>query len=555
VIRTIKTYLGWDLAKATVLATLVFTGVMTVFVIIEPLRERGLSSAQALTLFLYSLPVVVSLALPIAALFAATIVYGRFSQENELMACRASGISTLAVLTPAVHLGLFVSVVTLGLGMYVAPQMLLTSRKSLTGDLQHIVYSQFEKQRYIKWADKIVHADYADPDAGVIEGFVGVDLSSPDVRFAVASTAKLEFPVRDNKTFVISPPPPAAGGRRDGGTIAMEDEQRIERGELPDLLKDDPKLYTWDRLCKTLVDPTEAPAIMDEVARIKRQAPIYEFYGDLLKAVAAHAAYEKLEEVLPAGATSEPARRMEIEAVHGAMHEGREVRLVVPASTTQPVEDLDAHPPVTVRQYAGDKLQRTIRAREALVRGKWEETRGTPVVSVTLLNTSIHEAGDAPEATRRQEKYELGPYAMPAEILARTQTLGLDELVSQAADKKSGISPSVRNMVRELYHKGVTHLLLRVRAEMHQRLAYGISCLLMVMLGAALGLLLRGGQVLAAFAITAVPASCVIIMLLMGKQMIANPAVPAWYGICIIWGGIAALAVVNAYFYGFKMRR
>ena len=40
-----------------------------------------------------------------ATLFAATIVYGRFSQENELTACRASGVSTLSVLKPALFMG------------------------------------------------------------------------------------------------------------------------------------------------------------------------------------------------------------------------------------------------------------------------------------------------------------------------------------------------------------------------------------------------------------------------------------------------------------------
>ena len=82
----------------------------------------------------------VSLTLPIAALFAATIIYGRFSQDNELMACRASGICTLSLLRPAVWLGVVVSIVTrilatvvvMGLGL-VFGGLGLAPRRDLAG--------------------------------------------------------------------------------------------------------------------------------------------------------------------------------------------------------------------------------------------------------------------------------------------------------------------------------------------------------------------------------------------------------------------------------------
>ena len=91
--RTLDKYLGKDLAKATALAAVCFTLVLTVVVVIEPLRKQGLSGMQALALFGYSLPLSLSLALPVGALFAATMVYGRFAHDNELMACRGLSFS------------------------------------------------------------------------------------------------------------------------------------------------------------------------------------------------------------------------------------------------------------------------------------------------------------------------------------------------------------------------------------------------------------------------------------------------------------------------------
>jgi hypothetical protein len=65
----------------------------------------------------------------------------------------------------------------------------------------------------------------------------------------------------------------------------------------------------------------------------------------------------------------------------------------------------------------------------------------------------------------------------------------------------------------------------------------------MVAMGAALGLMFRGGQLLSAFVLSVVPAAVVIILVVMGKQIMGNPGVARAYGLLSIWGGIAALLV------------
>ena len=98
-IRTIHFYLARELIKVTLLALIAFTLVLTVVAIFEPLRQQqGLAAEQVLALFGYLLPMMLSVTLPVGAMFATTIVYGRFSQDNEFIACRASGISTGSLL-------------------------------------------------------------------------------------------------------------------------------------------------------------------------------------------------------------------------------------------------------------------------------------------------------------------------------------------------------------------------------------------------------------------------------------------------------------------------
>jgi len=80
---------------------------------------------------------------------------------------------------------------------------------------------------------------------------------------------------------------------------------------------------------------------------------------------------------------------------------------------------------------------------------------------------------------------------------------------------------------------------------MHSRIAYSLSCFLLVAMGAALGLIFRGGYFISAFALAAMPGALVIIMLLVGKQMIRNPDLPVNLGLAAIWSGIAAMLIAN----------
>jgi lipopolysaccharide export LptBFGC system permease protein LptF len=84
---------------------------------------------------------------------------------------------------------------------------------------------------------------------------------------------------------------------------------------------------------------------------------------------------------------------------------------------------------------------------------------------------------------------------------------------------------------------------------MNFRIAYGLSCALLVAMGAALGLISRGGQFLTAFAISVVPAAGIIVMILMGKRMISNPSSSTMGGYIAIWGGMAVLLVADVIIY------
>ena len=116
-------------------------------------------------------------------------------------------------------------------------------------------------------------------------------------------------------------------------------------------------------------------------------------------------------------------------------------------------------------------------------------------------------------------------------------------------------NPNTKKKISDLKEHRINKITGEILAEIHLRLAYSISCFLLVAMGAALGLIFRGGQFISAFAISVVPAAAVIVMMIMGKQMIINPEVSVGLGLIAIWGGILALMVANGFVYAHLMRR
>jgi lipopolysaccharide export system permease protein len=60
--------------------------------ILRPVQEFGVAPRQVVDILSYFMPISLTFVLPVAALFAAALAYGRFASDNELDACRASGV-------------------------------------------------------------------------------------------------------------------------------------------------------------------------------------------------------------------------------------------------------------------------------------------------------------------------------------------------------------------------------------------------------------------------------------------------------------------------------
>src|SRR6476469_3988300 len=99
--KTLFWYIFKDLLKIFFMASGALAGIMSFGGLLRPLTQQGLDAGQVGKMLSYFSFPMMAYSLPVAALFSATMVYGRLSADNEMTACRAGGIRHLGAAMPA----------------------------------------------------------------------------------------------------------------------------------------------------------------------------------------------------------------------------------------------------------------------------------------------------------------------------------------------------------------------------------------------------------------------------------------------------------------------
>jgi lipopolysaccharide export system permease protein len=93
----------------------VLIGIVVVFLCVEFLQKADklikfhATLVQVATYFLYSIPSMISMSLPMATLIATLLSLGNLSRHNEIIAMRASGVSLTKIIAPLLAAGLLIS--------------------------------------------------------------------------------------------------------------------------------------------------------------------------------------------------------------------------------------------------------------------------------------------------------------------------------------------------------------------------------------------------------------------------------------------------------------
>ena len=102
--------------------TSIIAGSSLIFQLVSKAVKYGFGISSTIQLFIYKLPAIISLTLPMAILLATILVIGRLSSDLEVLALRAAGVSLFRILIPILSIGLIVSLLNIIFNEIVVPK-------------------------------------------------------------------------------------------------------------------------------------------------------------------------------------------------------------------------------------------------------------------------------------------------------------------------------------------------------------------------------------------------------------------------------------------------
>lgn len=591
---TLSRYIFWDLLRIFLMASGALAGIMSFGGLLRPLTRQGLDATQVGQLLTYFTPAMTAYSFPIAALFATTMVYGRLSADNELTACRAAGISLLSVAIPAFLLGSLVVLISFIFLSFVVPAFTLKAEKVIYSNIAKVIasridqthqipiqqmYTVFAQDAYLPPAEKLK----AGEQQVVLTGVTIVKFKRPFGKDDWDYKVPEEFWTASSATAYIND---TGENTNPELTVALTDGMSFPREfkgamtgaigsfqfgplPLPSPIKENTKFMDLRQLKKVYLDQQESRRIQSLTAEFLRRDQEFGYIWQVRDALNA-------------------TRRFSFHTVRGEeirISFGEDVSAIdkmneLVIAPTNPARAADGTRRVRVQRIANGKAQTVIEAREARLR-VWPR-RGTGQIDGSLkLLESVTQGEALPpaeEGVPTDAAPGPGPLAAgaPGAPGATTTAPGAVGEASARAVLPLPFRVSMPQSLRDLekrkldYYEspaaavsGNQHRLKRelivlrndLVSEMHGRMAFALSCLILVLVGCALGMMFRSGNFLTAFAISFVPALMTITLIIAGQQTCGNvpwQRGPGWVnplntGIALIWSGNTAnLALASA---------
>jgi len=525
---TLHRYIFRELIKVFVPSVVALTLILSLGSILRPVQEYGVGPRQVVHLMGYFLPIALTFVLPMAALFAAALIYGRFASDNELDACRASGISLLTLVYPGLALAIIVAIANLILSFYVVPTFVHRAESSLKADAKQILFRNIQRKGYYKLPPEgqyIIYADQANLQKDTLSGVVVAEVKNNKIKkVTTAESTKINFNPHErfNEVQITSYNTYQTGAEDEGWFYAETLQLRMEFGSL---LGDDIKFKKIDEMKKIRdVDLTS----FYPIAKLARETYV-QFTAELLA------------EDIADKTTNDPGsfyklhsgeKLVEFTAGRCGIGDGKEV-------------ELSGKVEVIEYDVVSKQRLRALQCSKALLHLEGDEI--APTLTMELYNPSWRQAEGSEALAMGWLRIRglIMPEAVSYSVNKFATEDGLDakKLASDSSALKKGQSLKLRGLQNKLQTK-IQNTLAEIDAEIHSRLVFGIGCVSLIMIGIGLGIILRGGHLLSAFGASSMPAALLILCIMMGKNITKNPKVQTSSGILMMWGGLVVLSLL-----------
>jgi lipopolysaccharide export LptBFGC system permease protein LptF len=548
--------------KVFLLANGALAGILSFGGLLRPLTEQGLEAWQVGLLLTYFTPAMTAYSLPVAALFATTVVYGRMSADNEILACRAGGLSHLSLALPAAILGLLVAVISALLLLFIVPVYTLKVERVVYSNLAKIIANDIERKHQIRLPGmnlsvfaRSAHVPEAQDATSLNQQVLLVNptIVTFDVPFAGnpdRALAKLQVPkdfhTASQATIHLTHRPE---GEQIQLTVVLDEGSKFPRTfvggqlggvgsaqagpfDLPSPIKENTKFMDIRQLRKLYENRTASKKIKSLLNGFIRHDQMFMFL---------HAVRDDLNDA---------DRRVSFDGFGG------KEKITVTRESEVPVIEKSGDVIVSSSADVNDPTRRVhmtvtrpgqapalYRAREIVVTAEPVREDLRVVVSLELKDVEIQNL-DGTITKRNRYTYDVG-VPMPRRV-REVEERSLSEYavnpnLPRAQLAAMELTQEQRKLIRELTVLGND-----IVTESNSRVSFAISCLILTFVGAALGMMFRSGNFLTAFAISFIPALVAITLIVAGQRV--GGTIPIGYpkgenpiqlGLSLIWTGNA----------------
>lgn len=560
---TLYRYILRELLKILLLTTAVLVTVMSFGAAIKPMQDGLLGPESLVRFVLFTMPTVLSFALPFAGAFAATLVFTRLVSDNEVLACSASGLSYKRILMPAFLLGLVLTVSMLILSNTVIPGFWRAAKRTVEGDVLGVLVGQlnqnqpyiFRDEGYVLYAQSATQRppDQNQTVAGLtpeqyIElrgvAFGQFDPHTGEVFNDTTASRAGVLLVRDqltDRSFVtlrVQDPVfyNAATGelRSDTARFGRIDSDPIY---LPNPVEDEAVFFTFQELIQLWNEPDR----FDQVRLEKTQ---------LTQAILRQEVRVSMYEALTAGRPGEG-----FVVLKGGIR-GDHYMLSSPGveqSGAGLLLSAEQGLPIVVDRYSNADLSGDPELRFEASRGIVTVTTsgftGEPEINLVLRGVFLRDPL-LPDADPENEKAEhvFAPMGWDGDLMAESglNTMSSAELGDLSEQQPYYGSVDVREAKARLAHEMMS-LSLKISGQAHTRAASAVACLLLIVLGAVLAIRLKGRMPLVVFFWSFLLALLTLLMIYTGQNMATSldedfltTGGPNWgqmVGLGILWAG------------------
>ncbi|MEJ2646942.1 MAG: LptF/LptG family permease [Sedimentisphaerales bacterium] len=539
---TLHKYIFRELFRVFLLTLIALTLILSLGSILQPIQQYGAGPRQVMIFMFYFLPITLTFVLPMAALFAGALVYGRFTSDNELDACRASGISILSLVLPGLLLAIVVAISNLFLSFYVMPTFVQLAEKSLKADIKQMLFRSLEQKGYYQipgYEDYLLYADYADARNDTLYGVVLTRVEGIQIKeINTTESAKIKIvPHEQSNEIQITP----HNIYRFSTDHAVKVSSTVVTTEFGSLLADNIAFKKLDEMREIKNDLTKFAPIAKSARDTLTQLTIELLAFDIRNNV---------EESIQTDPNSNSLSQMRFELAG----EPNSVRFTLSHMTLLKNQinfsgDID----FIESDTASGRTIHHFKSKDASLRIESNLLEHT--LAMDLRNATDPETGEI------KMWHSVTGLKVPRNIERTIDQFNTSKGSINAMKLASGVTdvpgfaagPELAELEGAL-KSDILNAQADMKAEIHSRLVFGLGCILMIMIGIGLGILKRGGHLLSAFGASCVPAAILVVCIMSGKQLTENLGAQTVSGITIMWAGFGTLCLIalSIYYYLLK---